>query len=185
MHALIREIEQEQVRANPLPEFNSGDTVRVHVRVVEGNRERTQVFEGVVIRYRGGGNNKNFTVRRVANGVGVERTFLVNSPRVEKVEVVRFGKVRRAKLYYLRGLTGRAARIKERRYIPKPKGQRATDTNAGGGIVTSGIAAPAVPSFPVDDIIDGVGSVAGRRDSDGESASTSESTSDSDRTNQS
>jgi len=102
-----------------VPEFGVGDTVRVSVKVVEGARERTQVFEGVVMRRRGGGINENFTVRRIAShGIGVERTFLLNSPRVEKIEVIRRGVVRRAQLYYLRGLTGKAARIKERRYNP-------------------------------------------------------------------
>lgn len=102
-----------------LPEFSVGDTVRVSVKVVEGSRERTQVFEGVVMRKRGGGINTNFTVRRVAShGIGVERTFLLHSPRVEKIEVVRRGIVRRAQLYYLRGRTGKAARIKERRFRP-------------------------------------------------------------------
>jgi large subunit ribosomal protein L19 len=102
-----------------VPEFGVGDTVRVSVRVVEGNRERIQVFEGVVMRRRGGGINANFTVRRIAShGIGVERTFLLNSPRIDKIEVVRRGVVRRAQLYYLRGLTGKAARIKERRFRP-------------------------------------------------------------------
>jgi large subunit ribosomal protein L19 len=112
---LIREIESEQFKS-AVPYFGPGDTVRVHAKVVEGNRERIQVFEGVVIRRRAGGINENFTVRRIAShGVGVERTFLIHSPRIDKIEVVRHGRVRRAKLYYLRGLTGRAARIKERR----------------------------------------------------------------------
>ena len=97
------------------PEFSSGDTVRVHVKVVEGSRERIQVFEGVVIRKRRKGLASNFTVRKIASGVGVERTFPLNSPRIEKIEVTRHGRVRRKNLYYLRGLTGRAARIKERR----------------------------------------------------------------------
>ncbi|MEZ4492398.1 MAG: 50S ribosomal protein L19 [Dehalococcoidia bacterium] len=97
------------------PDFNSGDTVRVHAKVVEGSRERIQVFEGVVIRKRNKGIVSNFTVRKIASGVGVERTFPLNSPRVDKIEVVRHGRVRRKNLYYLRGLTGRAARIKERR----------------------------------------------------------------------
>src|SRR5919201_116493 len=102
-----------------VPEFGVGDTVRVSVKVVEGARERTQVFEGVVMRRRGGGINANFTVRRIAShGIGVERTFLLHSPRVEKIEVIRRGVVHRAQLYYLRGLTGKAARIKERRYNP-------------------------------------------------------------------
>lgn len=112
---IIQELEKEQLKAL-LPQFGAGDTVRVHAKVVEGNRERIQVFEGVVIRRRSGGVNENFTVRRIAShGIGVERTFLINSPRIEKIEVMRSGKVRRAKLYYLRDLTGKAARIKERR----------------------------------------------------------------------
>lgn len=111
---LIRSIEAEQFKE--IPQFSAGDTVRVHAKVVEGSRERIQVFEGVVIRRRGGGINENFTVRRIAShSVGVERTFLIHSPRIDRIEVTRFGKVRRAKLYYLRGLTGRAARITERR----------------------------------------------------------------------
>lgn len=112
---VIRSIEREQLRGD-IPDFKAGDSVRAHVKVVEGTRERLQAFEGVVIRRRSGGLNENFTIRRIsANGVGVERTFLIHSPRLERLEVVRLGKVRRAKLYYLRGLTGRAARIKERR----------------------------------------------------------------------
>jgi large subunit ribosomal protein L19 len=109
-----------------IPEFGVGDTVRVSVRVVEGSRERIQVFEGVVMRRRSGGINMNFTVRRIAShGIGVERTFLVHSPRIEKIEVIRRGVVRRAQLYYLRGLTGKAARIKERRYRPGIDGKNA------------------------------------------------------------
>jgi large subunit ribosomal protein L19 len=112
---IIRSIEQEQQR-DDVPHFGPGDTVRVHVKVVEGNRERTQPFEGIVIRRRGGGINENFTVRRIAShGIGVERTFPVHAPRVDRIEVLRHGQVRRARLYYLRGLTGRAARIRERR----------------------------------------------------------------------
>ena len=104
---------------NPnIPELDAGDTVRVSSKVVEGTRERIQVFEGVVIRISKGGEGLNFTVRRVAHGVGVERTFFALSPRVDKVEIVRRAKVRRARLYYLRGLTGRAARLKERGYNP-------------------------------------------------------------------
>lgn len=98
-----------------VPDFASGDTVRVHAKVVEGDKERIQVFEGVVIRKREKGLVSNFTVRKIASGVGVERTFPINSPRVDKIEVTRRGKVRRTNLYYLRGLTGKAARIKERR----------------------------------------------------------------------
>jgi len=121
-----------------VPEFGVGDTVRVSVKVVEGSRERTQVFEGVVMRKRGGGINANFTVRRIAShGIGVERTFLINSPRVEKIEIVRRGIVRRAQLYYLRGLTGKAARIKERRYRP------ADATKVAGGTAPQAELAPA------------------------------------------
>ncbi len=98
------------------PEINPGDTVRVHVRIVEGNRERIQVFQGTVIRKRNGGQHENFTVRRTAShGIGVERTFLLRSPRVEKIEVLRHGKVRRAQLYYMRNLSGKATRLRERR----------------------------------------------------------------------
>lgn len=98
------------------PKIESGDTVKVHVRIVEGARERVQIFQGVVIRARKGGNEANFTVRRIAShGVGVERTFLVRSPRVEKVEILRRAKVRRAQLYYLRDRRGKSARLKERR----------------------------------------------------------------------
>ncbi len=102
------------LKPNPnVEDFRPGDTVRVHAKVVEGDRERIQVFEGAVIRKRSAGSSSNFTVRRVSHDVGVERTFPIYSPRVDKVEVVRRGRVRRAKLYYLRGRTGRAARIKE------------------------------------------------------------------------
>ncbi|SDF77445.1 50S ribosomal protein L19 [Sporolituus thermophilus] len=111
---IIKVLEQEQLRQD-IPDFRPGDTVRVHVKVVEGNRERIQVFEGIVINRKSGGVRETFTVRRVTYGVGVERTFPVHSPRIEKIEVVRRGVVRRAKLYYLRNLTGKAARIKEKR----------------------------------------------------------------------
>ncbi len=98
------------------PEVEPGDTVKVHVRIVEGERERIQVFPGVVIRVRGSGNNKNFTVRRIAShGIGVERNFLFKSPRIEKIEITRRAKVRQAQLYYLRDRRGKAARLKERR----------------------------------------------------------------------
>lgn len=98
------------------PRLTSGDTVRVHVRIVEGNRERIQVFQGTVIRMHNGGQHENFTVRRTAShGVGVERTFLLRSPRIDKIEVLRHGKVRRAKLYYMRALSGKATRLRERR----------------------------------------------------------------------
>ena len=109
----VSSVVERQENPNVAP-FGPGDTVRVSAKVVEGERERSQVFEGVVIRVRKGGPSACFTVRRVAHGVGVERTFPFYSPRLEKVEVVRQGSVRRAKLYYLRGLTGKAARIKEK-----------------------------------------------------------------------
>lgn len=112
--ALLAAIESAQLRKD-VPELRSGDTVRLQVKVVEGNRERLQPFEGIVMRLRGSGVNRNFTVRRITNGVGVERTFLLHSPRVDKIEVLRHARVRRKQLYYLRGLTGKAARLKELR----------------------------------------------------------------------
>lgn len=116
--ALLVAVESAQLRKD-IPDIQSGDTVRLQVKVVEGNRERLQPFEGVVMRLRGGGVNRNFTVRRVTNGVGVERTFLLHSPRIEKIEVLRHARVRRQQLYYLRGLTGKAARLKEIRPMTK------------------------------------------------------------------
>jgi large subunit ribosomal protein L19 len=107
-------IDRDSLRED-VPEFRPGDTVRVHVRVVEGNRERVQVFQGAVIRRQGGGVSETFTVRKVSFGVGVERTFPVHSPTIATIEVVSLGDVRRAKLYYLRDLSGKAAKIKERR----------------------------------------------------------------------
>ena len=107
-------VERAQLR-DDLPDFRPGDTVKVHVRVVEGSRERIQVFQGFVLRRQGGGLRETFTVRKVSFGVGVERTFPVHSPRIAKVELVTRGDVRRAKLYYLRDRTGRAAKIKEKR----------------------------------------------------------------------
>ena len=110
---LINEITKEYMK-NDVPEFRPGDTVRVHVRIKEGNKERIQVFEGIIIKKQGGGVNATFTVRRISYGVGVEKTFLVHSPMVEKVELVRVGKARRAKLYYLRDRVGKAAKTKEK-----------------------------------------------------------------------
>jgi len=113
MTDLIKALEAEK---RDFPELRPGDTVRVHVRIVEGNRERIQVFNGVVIRLRKGGNDANFTVRRIAShGIGVERTFLLRSPRIEQIEVLRHAKVRRAQLYYMRDRRGKSARMKERR----------------------------------------------------------------------
>ncbi|MEW8972804.1 MAG: 50S ribosomal protein L19 [Tissierellaceae bacterium] len=111
---IIKILEEEQLRKD-LPTFNVGDTVQVHYRVVEGTRERIQVFEGTVIKRKGGGARETFTVRRLSYGVGVERTFPLNSPRIDKLVVTRKGKTRRAKLYYLRDRQGKAARVKEKR----------------------------------------------------------------------
>jgi len=115
MNELIRAIEAEQIRESALPDFNVGDTVKVHVRIKEGEKERIQVFEGAVIKVQNGGARENFTVRRLAYGVGVERTFPVNSPSVVKLEIVRKGRVRRAKLFYLRDKIGKAAKVKNAR----------------------------------------------------------------------
>ena len=111
---VVQELEREQLKES-IPELRAGDTVKVHAKVVEGTRERIQVFEGLVIRVTGGGLRRNFTVRRVTHGVGVERTFLVHSPRIDKIEVLRHGDVRQGRLYYLRGKVGKEARIRERR----------------------------------------------------------------------
>ena len=110
----IKELEREQLRSD-VPKIAAGDTVRVSVKVVEGNREGRQVFVGTVMRMRGGGLNQQITVRRIASGVGVERTFMVHAPRVEKIEVVRHGVARRAQLYFLRGRVGKSATLRERR----------------------------------------------------------------------
>ncbi|WP_088105073.1 50S ribosomal protein L19 [Halalkalibacter urbisdiaboli] len=112
MNNIIREITSEQLRSD-IPSFRPGDTLVIHVKVVEGTRERIQLFEGVVIKRRGTGISETFTARKVSYGVGVERTFPLHSPKIAKIEVKRRGKVRRAKLYYLRALRGKAARIKE------------------------------------------------------------------------
>ena len=111
-YSIIREIENEQLKPE-VTEFNVGDTVRVYAKVVEGTRERLQMFEGVVLKRQGGGAKETFTVRRIASGVGVEKTWPLHSPRVDRIEVVRRGIVRRAKLYYLRDRVGKAAKVKE------------------------------------------------------------------------
>ena len=113
---VIQQLEKEQEKKK-VPALRAGDTVRVHAKVVEGTRERIQVFEGTVIRVTGGGLRRNFTVRRVTHGVGVERTFMVHSPRIDKIDVLRHGDVRQGRLYYLRGKVGREARIRERRRL--------------------------------------------------------------------
>lgn len=112
MNEIIKKLEAEQMKEE-IPQFNTGDTVRVHAKVKEGNRERIQVFEGTVIKKQGGSNRATFTVRKLSNGVGVEKTWPLHSPIVEKVEVVRKGKVRRAKLFYLRERSGKRAKVKE------------------------------------------------------------------------
>ena len=112
MNEIIKKIEAEQLKEN-VPEFHVGDTVRVHAKIKEGNRERIQVFEGTVLKKQGGGVRATFTVRKTSNGIGVEKTWPIHSPHVEKVEVVRRGKVRRAKLNYLRKRVGKAAKVKE------------------------------------------------------------------------
>ena len=114
VNPLIAKITESQLR-NDIPDFRAGDSVRVHARIVEGSRERIQIFEGVVIKRRGEGISETYTVRKISNGIGVERTFPLHTPRVDKIEVTRHGRVRRAKLYYLPALHGKAARIPERR----------------------------------------------------------------------
>jgi large subunit ribosomal protein L19 len=120
MHTAIAELEKAQIRSD-IPDFRPGDTLKVHVRVKEGSRSRIQVFQGVVIRRQGASARETFTVRKISYGVGVERTFPVHTPAIDKIEVVTRGRVRRAKLYYLRELRGKAARIRERREITPAK----------------------------------------------------------------
>jgi len=126
---IIREIESEMLRKD-IPDFKPGDTVRVHFKVIEGGRERIQAFEGLVIKRRGKGLSETFTVRRISYGVGVERVFPLHSPRIEKIEVVRRGKVRRAKLYYIREKIGKAAKIKELVETPQKENNTQEETNA-------------------------------------------------------
>ena len=110
----MRELTSDQLKSD-IPDFHSGDTVRVHVRVIEGDKERTQIFEGIVIQRRGGGVQETFTVRKITQGIAIERIFPVNSPRLAKIERLREGRVRRARLFYLRGRKGKSARIREKR----------------------------------------------------------------------
>ena len=136
MHTAIAELEQAQIRSD-IPDFRPGDTLKVHVRVTEGTRSRIQVFQGVVIRRQGGGARETFTVRKISYGVGVERTFPVHSPSLDKIEVVTRGRVRRAKLYYLRSLRGKAARIRSAarplRWQAGYRARRAPARGAAGG----------------------------------------------------
>ncbi len=113
MSAIIDKIEQEQMRQDH-PDFRPGDTVKVHIRIIEGSKERVQIFQGVVIKRKRGTMNASYTVRKISNGVGVEKTFALHNPRIEKIEVVSRGRVRRSRLYYLRSRKGKAARIRER-----------------------------------------------------------------------
>ncbi|GJM48429.1 50S ribosomal protein L19 [Weissella soli] len=115
-NALLEKLTESQLRTD-VPDFRAGDSVRVYAKIVEGTRERVQLFEGVVIKRQGAGIQATYTVRKISNGVGVERTFPLHSPRVEKIEVIRHGRVRRAKLFYLRALHGKAARIREARRV--------------------------------------------------------------------
>jgi large subunit ribosomal protein L19 len=141
MSELIDSIERRQIRRGH-PQFRMGDRVRVHFQVVEGTRRRTQVFEGVVIRLQGPGARRTFTVRKISFGVGVERTFPLHSPKIERIEVVARGDVRRAKLYYLRGRVGRRARVRERRYQAGDEGPLVTQElqpdEAGAGAAAEG-----------------------------------------------
>ena len=113
---LVKFVEEQAVAKNEVPAFKAGDTVSVHYKIREGNKERIQIYQGVVIQRNSVGVNQTFTVRKISNGVGVERIFPINSPNIEKIEINSYGKVRRSKLYYLRGLTGKAARIKSKRF---------------------------------------------------------------------
>ncbi|HEX9560414.1 MAG TPA: 50S ribosomal protein L19 [Candidatus Dormibacteraeota bacterium] len=126
---VIQQLEKEQQKEK-VPALRAGDTVKVHAKVVEGTRERIQVFEGTVIRVTGGGLRQNFTVRRVTHGVGVERTFMIHSPRIDKIDVLRHGDVRQGRLYYLRGKVGKEARIRERRQLTRePEGEAGAKEN--------------------------------------------------------
>ena len=144
MSDLIQTLERSQVR--PVPDFRVGDRVRVHFQVVEGTRRRTQVFEGVVLKEKGGGPQRTFTVRKLSFGVGVERTFPVHSPKIERIEVVGRGEVRRAKLYYLRGRVGRKARLREMRdFRPEEVGMIGAEAADGAAEEAAPAEAEAAP----------------------------------------
>ena len=146
MTNVIERLEQRQLRSD-LPQFKAGDTVRVHFRVIEGQRSRIQVFEGIVIRRQGSGARETFTVRKQSFGVGVERTFPLHSPKIEKIEVGAVGDVNRAKLYYLRGRVGKKARIREIRQAPAPKGAARAEAAAAAAAA----AESAAPVEPVEE----------------------------------
>lgn len=118
MSNIIDKIDQEQMRQDH-PDFRPGDTVKVHIRIIEGAKERVQIFQGVVIKRKKGGMDASYTVRKISNGIGVEKTFSLHNPRIEKIEVLALGRVRRSRLYYLRDLRGKAARIRERGFLRK------------------------------------------------------------------
>jgi large subunit ribosomal protein L19 len=147
MSTIIESIEQRQLRR--IPRFAPGDRVRVHFQVVEGSRRRTQVFEGVVIARRGGGARETFTVRKQSFGVGVERTFPVHSPKIERLEVVARGEVRRAKLYYLRGRVGKRARVAERRWGIED--DLVITAEEGGAVDSEGVAQSEAESIPTEE----------------------------------
>ena len=147
-------IDRDSLR-DDIPEFRPGDTVKVHVRVVEGNRERVQVFQGAVMRRQGGGVQETFTVRKVSFGVGVERTFTVHSPTIAKIEVTTLGDVRRAKLYYLRDRHGKAAKIKERR---TPRGKAAVETVVEDDVESTDVEELEEADVVEADVVDEVGS---------------------------
>jgi len=137
MDQLIKKIEERYKRKIEIPDFRVGDTVRVYYRVIEGNKERVQPFEGLVIRFQGNGLNRNFTVRKESYGVGIERTFPLYSPKLEKIEIIKFGKVRRAKLYYIRKLSGKTAARKIKEIKPwEPLGKKRMAQAAAKGMAT-------------------------------------------------
>jgi large subunit ribosomal protein L19 len=148
MSTIIESIEQRQLRQN-LPRFKAGDTVRVHFQVIEGQRRRVQVFEGIVIKRQGSGARETFTVRKQSFGVGVERTFPVHSPKIEKIEVAAIGDVKRAKLYYLREKVGKKARVRELRPAPGAKAQQAAEDAAAAA--EAEVAALEAAEAPVDE----------------------------------
>jgi large subunit ribosomal protein L19 len=157
MSNLIEKLERRQLRPG-IPQFKAGDTVRVHFQVIEGQRRRIQVFEGIVIKRQGSGARETFTVRKQSFGVGVERTFPLHSPKIEKIEVAAVGDVSRAKLYYLRGKVGKKARVRERRYSASERTARAVEEGAAaeaeelGGVVEEEAAAPEEAAETADEL---------------------------------
>jgi large subunit ribosomal protein L19 len=173
MSTIIESIEQRQLRR--LPRFDAGDRVRVHFQVVEGNRRRTQVFEGIVIARRGGGARETFTVRKQSFGVGVERTFPVHSPKIERLEVVARGDVRRAKLYYLRGRIGKRARVAERRWGIEDELVLATQEE-GEAVDSEGVAVDEAEAVPPEEaeVAEGESEEGGEGEAESEAAADEE-----------